>query len=98
MMATVGYARGRSVGAVLWILSVQYYIVQIAAAGFWAQGSSYSWDHNTISDLGNTHCGLYGSRFVCSPLHTAMNISFVVLDITMASAAYFLPKQLARHP
>lgn len=97
MMATVRYAQDRTVGAVLWILSVQYYIVQIAVAGFWAQNNGYSWAHNTISDLANTHCGLYGDRFVCSPLHTAMNISFVVIGITMMSGAYFLQKQLVRH-
>jgi hypothetical membrane protein len=88
------YTQGRSVGAALWMLSVQYYIVQIAVAGFWVQGNRYSWAHNTISDLANTHCGFYGSRLVCSPLHTVMNISFVVLGTTMIGGAYFLQKQL----
>jgi hypothetical membrane protein len=95
MAATAGYTQRRTIGAALWVLSIQYYIVQVVVAGFWAKSNSYSWANNTISDLGNTHCGLYGSRLVCSPLHAAMNISFVVLGITMIGGAYFLQRQLA---
>jgi hypothetical membrane protein len=86
--------RGRA-GAVLWILNVQYYVVQIVAAAFWAKSHSYSWRHNTISDLANTHCGAYNGRLVCSPLHTIMNVSFVVLGATMIGGVILLQKQFA---
>ncbi|GAB2570393.1 hypothetical protein GCM10027269_27190 [Kribbella endophytica] len=38
----------------------------------------YSWADNNISDLGNVHCGEFGGRWVCSPLHDLMNVSFVL--------------------
>ena len=56
---------------------------------------SYSWGHNTISDLANTQCGSYGDRLVCSPLHAAMNLSFLVLGVTMIGGALLLGKRFA---
>jgi hypothetical membrane protein len=47
----------------------------------------YSILSNTISDLGNTACGIYSGRYVCSPQHVWMNISFIVLGITMAAGS-----------
>jgi hypothetical membrane protein len=69
------------VGPGFWILSVQYFLLQLAAARRWPV--PFSWTRNTISDLGNTACGTYGGRFVCSPLHNWMNASFIVLGISM---------------
>jgi hypothetical membrane protein len=78
-------------GALLWFLSIQYYVVQIIlAAGF---KTDYSWAYNTISDLGNTHCGAYGTRLVCSPHHSVMNASFIVLGLTMISGAVLLQRR-----
>jgi hypothetical membrane protein len=48
---------------------------------------AYSLGLNTISDLGNTACGLYADRFVCSPLHDWMNASFIVLGSTMIAGS-----------
>jgi hypothetical membrane protein len=87
--------RGLLIGAVLWITSIQYYIVQFTVAAAWAKHNGYSWANNTISDLANTHCGIYGSRLVCSPRHAAMNFSFVVLGSTMICGALLLQKQLS---
>ena len=70
------------IGPLIWILCIQYYIVQIVVAKAWL--IHYSLLHNPISDLGNTACGLYSGRFVCSPLHGLMNASFIMLGITMA--------------
>ncbi|MDQ3123495.1 MAG: DUF998 domain-containing protein [bacterium] len=70
------------VGPISWILCVQYFIVQLLVAGAW--NVPHSWTHNTISDLGNTVCGPYNERLVCSPLYTLMNLSFIVLGISMA--------------
>jgi hypothetical membrane protein len=84
-------------GAVLWVLSIQYYIAQLIVALSWHNHNQYSWANNTISDLANTHCGTYGSRLVCSPLHNVMNISFIVLGCTMIGGALILRRQLERN-
>lgn len=91
---TANHARSRPLGAMLWVSNIQYFIVQIVAAVAWTR-IGYSWTSNTISDLANTHCGLYGSRLVCSPLHTVMNISFVVVGITIIGGAVLLQRELA---
>jgi hypothetical membrane protein len=93
-MKTAYPSRGYYLGACLWVLSLQYYITQVVVAASWSKDHGYNWANNTISDLGNTRCGVYGSRLVCSPLHTYMNISFIVLGITMAVGAYLLRKLL----
>ncbi|MDB5182782.1 MAG: hypothetical protein JWO47_566 [Candidatus Saccharibacteria bacterium] len=66
---------------------MQYFAVQvIVMLRFMPR---YSMRFNTISDLGNTMCGIYDGRSVCSPLHTLMNISFIILGITMFLGAIF---------
>lgn len=69
------------IGPTMWILSVEYFIVQIIVAMYWKY--TYSISQNTISDLGNTGCGIYASRYVCSPLHNLMNMAFICLGIFM---------------
>ena len=69
------------VGPVFWIVSIQYFITMLVVAMNWA--THYSVFQNTISDLGNSACGLYGGRYVCSPLYSWMNASFVILGLTM---------------
>ncbi len=80
-------------GPVVWILSVQYFVVQVVVASAFEPG--YGWGANTISDLGNTRCAAYGGRPVCSPLHVLMNASFVVLGITMCAGAILVARLLA---
>jgi hypothetical membrane protein len=72
-------------GAVLYVSSIQYFLVQLIAARRWSP--PYSLSRNTISDLGNTACGNYGGRLVCSPLHGLMNASFVVLGVAMVAGS-----------
>jgi hypothetical membrane protein len=79
-----------SLGSILWVLSFQYFLVQIVVASNWL--GSYSVSKNTISDLGNTGCGIYANKFVCSPLHLYMDISFVVLGITMIIGSFLIAK------
>ncbi len=86
---TAGY-----IGAMLWAFSIQYYIVQIVVAADWPPHNAFSLTTNTISDLANTVCGPYGNRLVCSPLHSYMNASFIVLGVTMIIGAYLLQKAL----
>jgi len=73
------------IGPSFWILSLQYFITQLVVAHDWVK--PYSWMQNTISDLGNSVCGPYGSRFVCSPLHNWMDASFIVLGLSMVIGA-----------
>lgn len=75
-------------GPGMWMLSVQYFLIQILATLSFK--NNYSLIHNTISDLGNTTCGVYGGRFVCSPLHNLMNVSFIVLGIFMATGSLLI--------
>jgi hypothetical membrane protein len=84
--------RGARCGPVLWLLTVQYFVVQVVVAG--ASSDPYSWSENTISDLGNTACGRYGGRPVCSPLHLLMDASFVMLGLTMSAGAVLIRRQL----
>jgi hypothetical membrane protein len=75
-------------GPAIWILSTLYFFAQLAVA--WVWNPPYSLVHNTISDLGNTACGRYGSSYVCSPRHTLMNIAFVLLGLAMAAGSLFI--------
>ncbi len=69
------------IGPIFWMVSIQYYITQVIVAMAWSL--HYSLRFNTISDLGNTACGSYAGRLVCSPQHALMNASFITLGITM---------------
>ena len=69
------------IGAYLYVSSIQYFVAQFVVALRWSP--AYSFGRNTISDLGNSACGRFNGRYVCSPLHTLMNISFIVLGLTM---------------
>lgn len=68
-------------GPLLWIANVQYFVVMLLVSTYWP--FPYNNRVNTISDLGNTVCGTYRRRDVCSPMHVYMNISFVILGLTM---------------
>src|ERR1700722_19315337 len=68
-------------GPIFYAAGVQYFVVQLLVALRWSP--PYSISRNTISDLGNTACGSWNGRYVCSPLHDLMNLSFIVLGITM---------------
>lgn len=71
------------VAAILWVSQIQYFIVQVVVARSWPEG--YSWPKNYISDLGNSDM---------SPLFAVMNVSFVVLGLTMAGGAALLAARL----
>jgi hypothetical membrane protein len=76
------------VGPIFWMVSLQYFVAQFIVGAAWS--IKFSLSQNTISDLGNTACGQYGTRFVCSPLHGLMNASFIVLGITMIVGAVLI--------
>jgi len=85
-----------SLGPMLWILCIQYYAVQLIVAIAWRM--PYSLTQNTISDLGNTACVTYGGRLVCSPLHTLMNVSFVLLGTLMIAGSILLSRTFHKSP
>ncbi|MDB5168948.1 MAG: hypothetical protein JWO41_304 [Candidatus Saccharibacteria bacterium] len=68
-------------GPAFWLLSLQYFLAQLVVSAYWDR--PYSWLNNTISDLGNTACGDFNSRFVCSPQYALMNASFILFGVTM---------------
>ncbi len=76
------------IGPTMWTLSLQYYLTQIMVAHAWP--IPYSALQNTISDLGNTACGMYAGRFVCSPLHDYMNASFIALGLFMMAGSLLI--------
>ena len=78
---------------ILWLSSVQYFLVQALAAGAWSQ-PRYSWRLNAISDLGARHCGRFDGRYVCSPAHEAMNVSLIVLGLGMALGSVLFLQEL----
>jgi hypothetical membrane protein len=84
----------KKLACLLYISSIQYLLAQVIVGLKFSPG--YSLKTNTISDLGNTFCGNYGSRLVCSPLHPLMNISFVVVGVTMALGSLFAYHSLTK--
>lgn len=82
------------IGPGIWILSVQYFVIQIIVA--FAYKTTYSLRFNTISDLGNSACSIYSGRYVCSPLHNLMNVSFILLGLIMASGSLLIYQEFKK--
>jgi hypothetical membrane protein len=81
-------------GPILYLVSIQYFAAQLIAGLFWRM--PYSVSRDTISDLGNTACGTWNGRYVCSPLHGLMNASFIVLGSTMVLGSALTFRYFAR--
>src|SRR5271169_5499118 len=92
--AKVHSGRHQKLGPVLYVSSIQFFAVQIFVAMRW--NPPYSLTRDTISDLGNTACGTFNARFVCSPLHGLMNVSFIVLGVAMTAGSVLISRQFAR--
>lgn len=78
-------------GLFLFLAAIQFFIVQAVVESSFVP--RYSNTKNTISDLGNTVCGVFNSRYVCSPDHPFMNTSFIVLGVTMAIGSWLLMRK-----
>src|SRR5205823_3767961 len=77
-----GIERAVWLGAIVWILAVQFFVAQIVVQAAWV--TPFSLTQNFISDLGNTMCGPYpldSAMYVCSPWHAWMNASFILLGL-----------------
>jgi hypothetical membrane protein len=83
------------VGPTFWIVSLQYFITQLIVAKAW--DLPYSFSQNTISDLGNSACGVYSDRFVCSPLFAYMDASFIVLGATMIAGSTLIYQEFRKN-
>src|SRR4051812_23887758 len=79
------------VGSIVWMLSIQYFIIEWAAQRAWGP-VPYTLRFNTISDLGATGCGIIPviMTFACSPLHALMNLSFILSGVLTIAGMYIL--------
>jgi hypothetical membrane protein len=78
-----------SLGPVIFTAATLYFVVQIIVA--WVFVPSYSLVSNSISDLGDTSCGGYGSPGMCSPRWWLMNYAgFVLLGLIMVIGSALL--------
>ena len=82
------YARHPRLGPWLYASAIQYFFIQILVGTRFSP--HYSLTRNAISDLGNSSCGIFNNRQICSPLHTLMNLSFLTLGITMITGSMLL--------
>jgi hypothetical membrane protein len=89
------YKRHPYVGAIIWMTSAQFFVVQLIVAAGWP--TDYSVRDNTISDLGNTACEIYAARYVCSPWYSWMNASLVFLGFSMMLGSLLLYHQFGRN-
>ncbi|PSJ30583.1 DUF998 domain-containing protein [Streptosporangium nondiastaticum] len=89
MKARIGHRTGHRIGYWAWIAGVvQFFVIHGIVESAWAK--PYSWARNNISDLGNAHCVMQQEpelRYVCSPEHGLMNVSFVVLGTLLVVGA-----------
>src|SRR5690625_5804926 len=84
----------RHLGPACWILSIQFFMVQVAVA--LSYKSAYSWGRDPISYLGITQCSVFGGSYVCSPMHALFNFSLIALGVATATGALFLYHQCHR--
>ncbi|MGI4020048.1 MAG: DUF998 domain-containing protein [Janthinobacterium lividum] len=89
------------VGCILWILTIQFLIVQFIVQSSWA--TPFSLSKNFISDLGAVHSGEFppdSGNFINSPNHALMNASFMVFGLFIALGAILIgrnnPTKLVR--
>jgi hypothetical membrane protein len=94
------------VGAVLWILALEFFAGQAVAQAAWR--TPYSLLTNSISDLGNTACGTWppasvnlarlglSASYVCSPRHWVMNASFIAAGVLIMAGLYLTRSQWPR--
>lgn len=99
-------ARAVAAGAILWILSLEFFAGQAVAQAAWR--TPYSLLTNSISDLGNTACGTWPpasvhlaslglkAGYVCSPRHAVMNAAFIAAGVLILAGLYLTRSQWPR--
>ncbi len=92
--AALSASAGREIvlGSTCWVLTVLFFVGQAIAQA--AVTTRYSLVANNISDLGRATCGPFSlgtyHTEVCSPLHTVMNGTFVVVGLLLVVGAVAL--------
>lgn len=79
------------IGVAAWVFGgILFFACQFIAQAAWT--APYSWATNAVSDLGNIHCQPWGddSRYVCSPLHTVMNVGLITEGVCIVLGLFFL--------
>ena len=85
-----------SLGPAIFTVASLYFLVQVIAA--WVFVPSYSLVTNSISDLGETSCGGYGSG-MCSPRWWLMDyVGFLVLGVVMVIGSALLYHEFTERP
>jgi hypothetical membrane protein len=78
-----------SFGPAIFTAAALYFVIQIIVA--WVFIPSYSLVSNSISDLGETNCGGYGSPAMCSPRWWLMDyVGFLLLGLVMVIGSALL--------
>jgi hypothetical membrane protein len=78
-----------SLGPAIFTAAALYFLIQIIVA--WVFTPGYSVVSNTISDLGVTSCGSYGSPPICSPRWWVMDYGgFLLLGLVMMAGSALL--------
>ena len=78
-----------SFGPAIFTAAAVYFVIQIIVA--WVFIPSYSLVSNSISDLGETSCGGYGSPTMCSPRWWLMDYAgFLLLGLVMVIGSALL--------
>ena len=81
--------RREIIGAIAWILTLQFFLVQAIVQSAWT--TPFSLAHNMISDLARETCGPLhrapGIEFACSPWHALMNASIIANGILIPLGA-----------
>ncbi len=86
--------------AALLVAPAQFLMAHLIVQSAW--NPPYSWSASNISELGLVTCGVQDSvgRYICSPLHTLMNASFVLTGLFLLTGVFLTraswPPQRAR--
>jgi hypothetical membrane protein len=86
-----------SLGPAIFTAASLYFLIQVIVA--WVFLPSYSLVSNSISDLGETSCGGYGSPAMCSPRSWLMNyVGFLLLGLVMVVGSALLYHEFTERP
>lgn len=83
------------IGSICWLAGLQWFVAQAVTQAAWT--TPYSLSRNTLSDLGATRCFSEpvsllnpSSTYICSPLHSLMNASYVLFGLLILGGVILL--------
>ncbi|MFB9904366.1 carboxylesterase family protein [Allokutzneria oryzae] len=82
--------RRARLGAVLWVLVAQYFVLLAVVESQWR--TPYSWMRNAISDLGAATCfhSAQVDGWVCSPWYVASGVSWTLAGLCLTAGALLI--------